>query len=50
MRLAKKPKLRMRTKPCGRMCSKKQLAIELSEFGFNVHFGCYHPLLDVSCE
>jgi hypothetical protein len=28
----------------------KHLAIELSEFGFNVHFGCYHPLLDVSCE
>jgi hypothetical protein len=24
MRLAKKPKLRMRTKPFGRMCSKKR--------------------------
>ena len=24
LRLAKKPKLRMRTKPCGRMCSKKR--------------------------
>ena len=35
LRLAKKPKLRMRTKPCGRICSKKRHKNSLSDRGSN---------------
>ena len=35
MRLAKKPKLRMRTKPCGRMCSKKRDRNSSTDSGSN---------------
>jgi hypothetical protein len=35
LRLAKKPKLRMRTKPFGRMCSKKRHKNSLSDRGSN---------------
>ena len=35
LRLAKKPKLRMRTKPCGRMCSKKRHRNSSTDRGSN---------------